>query len=127
MRKTSPHSGFILPTAIFLLFVCSFAIGSVLTYVAFTTRMTAVHRGNSICRFAAQSAIEAAKRDIYKAFYAYSGSSARVGIMSGYAFEWFNSHSSGVPSTIGSGNVVTLPATTNINGCTVTPTIVPSP
>ena len=77
MRKPSPHNGFILPTAIFLLFVCSFAVGSVLTYVAFTTRMTAVHRGNSICRFAAQSAIEAAKRDIYKAFYSYSGSTAR--------------------------------------------------
>jgi hypothetical protein len=123
MRKPSPHNGFILPTAIFLLFVCSFAIGSALTYVAFTTRMTAVHRGNSICRFAAQSAIEAAKRDIYKAFYSYSGSSARVGIMSGYAFNWFNTPPSD-SHRIGEGSTtVTLPAVTNINGCLVTPLI----
>ena len=70
MKKTSPKHGFILPTAIILLFVCSLAIAAVLSYVSFTTRMTAVHLGNSVCRFAAQSAIESAKRDIYKAFYA---------------------------------------------------------
>ncbi len=135
MKKTSPHSGFILPTAIFLLFVCSFAIGSVLTYVAFTTRMTALHRGNSICRFAAQSAIEAAKRDIYRAFYAYSGGSAvRIGTMTGNAFNWFDTYSRGTPPTessaatpsfIGSGTVVYLPgpAPTNISGCAVTPIV----
>ena len=132
MKKTSPKYGFILPTAIILMFVCSLAIAAVLSYVSFTTRMTAVHRGNSICRFAAQSAIEAAKRDIYKAFYAYSGSSARVGLMSGYAFNWFTSYSQGSPATdsspatpshIGSPTVVTLPFTTNINGCAVTPIV----
>ena len=127
MKKISPHNGFILPTAIFLLVVCSLAIAAVLSYVSFTTRMTSIHCGNSVCRFAAQSAIEAAKRDIYRAFYTYSGSTARVGLMSGNAFNWFNSHSSGVPSTIGTDNVVTLPASTNINGCTVTPTVVPTP
>ena len=123
MKKTSPEYGFILPTAIILMFVCSLAIAAVLSYVSFTTRMTAVHLGNSACRFAAQSAIESAKQSIYKGFYSYSGSTARVGLMSGNAFSWFNSYSSGSPSTIGSGTVVTLPASTNINGCTVTPVI----
>ena len=123
MKENSPRHGFILPTAICLLFVCSLAIAAVLSYVSFTTRMTAVHLGNSACRFAAQSAIESAKSDIYRAFYSYSGSTARVGLMSGNAFSWFDSYSSGSPSTIGSGNVVTLPASTNINGCSVTPVI----
>ena len=123
MKKTSPKYGFILPTAIILMFVCSIAIAAVLSYVSFTTRMTAVHLGNSACRFAAQSAIESAKQRIYKGFYSYSGSTARVGLMSGNAFSWFNSYSSGSPSTIGSGTVVTLPASTNINGCVVTPVI----
>ena len=123
MKKISPRYGFILPTAICLLLVCSLAIAAVLSYVSFTTRMTSIHLGNSVCRFAAQSAIEAVKRDIYKAFYSYSGSTARVGLMSGNAFNWFDSYSQGTPSTVGSGNVVTLPATTNITGCSVTPVI----
>ena len=90
MKTTSSHNGFVLPTAIFLLAVCSLAILSVLGYVAFTTRMTAIHLGNSVCRLAAQSAIESAKRDIYRAFYAYSGgSSVRIGTMTGNAFNWF--------------------------------------
>ena len=122
-KQVSPKQGFILPTAIILMFVCSLAIAAVLSYASFTTRMTAVHLGNSACRFAAQSAVESAKRDIYKAFYSYSGSTARVGLMSGNAFNWFDSYSSGSPSTIGSGNTVTLPASTNINGCAVTPVI----
>ena len=54
MKKISPRYGFILPTAICLLLVCSLAIAAVLSYVSFTTRMTAVHLGNSACRFAAQ-------------------------------------------------------------------------
>ena len=78
MKRSSSIRGFVLPVTVFLLFICSVALAAVLGYVAFTTRMTAVHRGNSICRFAAQSAIEAAKRDIYKAFYSYSGSTARL-------------------------------------------------
>ena len=61
-KKISPRHGFILPTAIILMFVCSLAIAAVLSYVSFTTRMTAVHLGNSACRFAAQSAIESAKQ-----------------------------------------------------------------
>ena len=121
MRRRNPD-GFILPTAIILLAVCSLAISAVLGYVAFTTRMTDVHLGNSVCRLAAQSAIESAKRDIYKTFYNYSGgSSVRIGTMTGTAFDWFNTYSA---SSIGKGgSVVTLPSTTNINGCTVTPTI----
>ena len=86
MKKISPRYGFILPTAICLLLVCSLAIAAVLSYVSFTTRMTSIHLGTSVCRFAAQSAIEAAKRDIYKAFYSYSGGIARLGLMSGNAF-----------------------------------------
>ena len=133
MKKISPKFGFILPTAICLLFVCSLAIAAVLSYVSFTTRMTAIHLGNSVCRLAAQSAIEAAKRDIYKAFYAYSGgSSVRIGTMTGTAFDWFNTYSPGTPptdsspgttSSIGSSIVVTLPGTTNISGCAVTPIV----
>ena len=133
MKKTSFQNGFILPLTIILLMVCSLAIAAVLSYVSFTTRMTAIHLGNSVCRLAAQSAIESAKRDIYKTFYAYSGgSSVRIGTMTGTAFDWFNSYSRGTPptedspgtaSTIGSGTVVTLPGTTNISGCAVTPII----
>ena len=127
VKNTSPKSGFILPTAVFLLAVCSLAIAAVLSYVSFTTRMTAIHRGNSICRLAAQSAIEAAKRDIYRAFYSYSGgSSVRIGTMTGTVFNWFDTYSRGTPATsssIGSGTVVTLPGTTNINGCAVSPAI----
>lgn len=124
MNKISPRHGFILPTAICLMLVCSLMIAAVISYVSFTTRMTAIHLGNSVCRFAAQSAIESAKRDIYKAFYAYSGRTARVGLMSGNAFSWFDSYSPGTPSSIGTAsNIVTLPTSTNINGCVVTPVI----
>ena len=133
MKRDSSQNGFILPTTIFLLVVCSIAILSVLSYVSFTTRMTSIHLGNSICRLAAQSAIESAKRDIYRTFYAYSGgSSGRIGTMTGNAFNWFDTYSQGTgpvgsspgtPSSIGSGSVVTLPGTTNISGCAVTPII----
>ena len=133
MKRDSSQNGFILPTTIFLLVVCSIAILSVLSYVSFTTRMTSIHLGNSICRLAAQSAIESAKRDIYRTFYAYSGgSSVRIGTMTGNAFNWFDTYSQGTgpvgsspgtPSSIGSGSVVTLPGTTNISGCAVTPII----
>ena len=117
MRRRNPD-GFILPTAIILLAVCSLAISAVLGYVVFTTRMTDIHLGESVCRLAAQSAIESAKRDIYRTFYNYSGgSSVRIGTMTGTAFDWFNTYSE---HSIGkSGSTVTLPATTNINGCTV--------
>ncbi len=133
MKRDSSQNGFILPTTIFLLVVCSIAILSVLSYVSFTTRMTSIHLGNSICRLAAQSAIESAKRNIYRTFYAYSGgSSVRIGTMTGNAFNWFDTYSQGTgpvgsspgtPSSIGSGSVVTLPGTTNISGCAVTPII----
>ncbi len=133
MKRSSSISGFVLPVTVFLLFLCSVAMAAVLGYVAFTTRMTAVHLGNSVCRLAAQSAIEAAKSEIYNTFYQYSGgSSVRIGTMTGTAFDWFDSYSQGTPatatsagtaSTIGSGTVVTLPGTTNINGCTVTPIV----
>jgi len=121
MKRRNTY-GFILPTAIFLLAVCTLTLAVVIGYVAFTTRMTDIHLGNSVCRLAAQSAIEAAKRDIYKTFYNYSGgSSVRIGTMTGTAFDWFDTYTS---SSIGkSGSQVTLPATTNINGCTVTPVI----
>jgi hypothetical protein len=119
--------------AIILLLAGSLAVASVFGYVVFTARMTDIHLGNSICRLAAQSAIEAAKRDIYKAFYNYSGgSSVRIGTMTGTAFNWFDTYSrgtpatatsSGTPSSIGSGTVVALPGVTNINNCTVTPVV----
>ena len=115
MKNTPPRNGFILPTAICLLLVCSIAIAAVLSYVSFTTRMTAIHLGNSVCRFAAQSAIESTKQKIYKTFYSYSGgTSVRVLIMSGNAFDWFNTLSSAT---------ISLPASTNINGCIVAPTV----
>lgn len=124
VNKSSTKYGFILPTAVCLLFICSLTIAAVLGYVSFTTRMTAVHLGNSVCRFAAQSAIETAKRDIYKAFYFYSGgSTVRISLMSGNAFNWFDTYSQGAPSSIGPSGAVTLPATTNISGCVVTPVV----
>ena len=121
MKRRNPD-GFILPTAIILLAVCSILVSVVMGYALLTTRMTDAHLGNSICRLAAQSAIESAKRDIYKTFYNYSGgSSVRIGTMTGTAFDWFNTYSA---NSIGKGgSAVTLPASTNINGCTVTPTI----
>ena len=126
--------GFILPLTIILLVICSLALGIALKYMSFATQMTKVYLNDSVCRLAAQSAIESAKRDIYKAFYAYSGgSSVRIGTMTGTAFDWFNSYSRGtaetpdspgVASYIGTGsNVVRLPGSTNINECTVTPII----
>ena len=131
--KTASRKGFVLPLAIILLAVCSITLAAVLGYVAFMTRITSVHLGNSVCRLAAQSAIEAAKRDIYKTFYAYSGgSSVRIGTMTGAAFDWFDTYSRGTPATgsgsgtsssIGSGTVVTLPGSTNISGCVVTPLV----
>ena len=133
MKSPSSRHGFVLPVTVFLLFICSVALAAVLGYVAFTTRMTAVHLGNSVCRLAAQSAIEAAKNEIYNTFYQYSGGSAvRISTMTGTAFNWFDTYSQGTPptatsggtaSSIGSGTVVTLPGTTNINGCTVTPIV----
>ena len=133
MKRSSSIRGFVLPVTVFLLFICSVALAAVLGYVAFTTRMTAVHLGNSVCRLAAQSAIETVKSEIYNTFYQYSGGSAvRIGTMTGAAFDWFDTYSRGTPATatsagsassIGSGTVVTLPGTTNINGCTVTPVV----
>ena len=62
--------GFILPLTIILLVICSLALGIALKYMSFATQMTKVYLNDSVCRLAAQSAIESAKRDIYKAFYA---------------------------------------------------------
>ena len=133
MIRNNKH-GFILPLTIILLVICSLALGIALKYMSFATQMTRVYLNDSVCRLAAQSAIESAKRDIYKAFYAYSGgSSVRIGTMTGTAFDWFNSYSRGTAETpdspgtasyIGTGsNVVRLPGSTNINECTVTPVI----
>ena len=118
MKRSSSINGFILPITVFLLFICSVALAAVLGYVAFTTRITAVHLGNSVCRLAAQSAIEAAKSEIYNTFYQYSGgSSVRIGTMTGTAFDWFDTYSHGTPatatsagtgSTIGSGTLAPL-------------------
>ena len=132
-EKHRNAGGFVLPMAIILLAVSTITLAALMGYVSFTTRMTAIHLGNSVCRLAAQSAIEAAKSEIYRTFYAYSGgSSVRIGTMTGTAFNWFDSYSRGTPptetapgtgSTIGSGTVVTLPGTTNINSCAVTPLV----
>ena len=87
-RRLLQRGGFVLPMTLILLFVSSLALTSLMGYVAFTTRMTAMHMGNSTCRLAAQSAIEAAKLEIYRTFYAYSGgSSVRIGTMNGNAFD----------------------------------------
>ena len=126
-------AGFVLPMTVILLAVCAIALGIVMRYTLFMTRMTKMYLDTSVCRIAAQSAIEAAKRDIYKTFYDYSGgSSVRIGTMTGNAFNWFNHFSRGTPPTatspgysfIGEGNhVVTFPSFTNINECTVTPVV----
>ena len=133
MNRRRSQSGFVLPMTLILLVVSSLALTAIMGYVAFTTRMTAIHLGNTRCRLAAQSAIEMAKSEIYRAFYQYSGgSSVRIGTMNGNAFNWFDSYSQGTPptatsagtaSSIGSGTVVTMPATTNISGCAVTPIV----
>ena len=133
MNGSRQESGFVLPMALVLMFTSTLALAAVMSYVSFNTRMTSIHLGNSVCRLAAQSAIESAKRDIYRTFYNYSGgSSVRIGTMTGTAFNWFDTYSRGTPATatssatpssIGSGTVVTLPYTTNINSCTVTPVI----
>ena len=115
MRVIKSRNGFVLPITLFLLVLCTMALAAVIGYVSFTTRMTSIHLGNSICRLAAQSAIETAKTDIYRTFYNYSGASQiRIKVMTGDAFDWFD-------SSANINQLLTPYANTNINGCTVTP------
>ena len=124
--NTSParfKRGFVLPTTIFLVFVCAISLAAVFSYVSFTTRMTQIHLGNSHCRLAAQSVIEVMKRDVYKSFYSYTGGGAiKIGLLSGVAFQWFDTYSSGTPSSIGTGAQKVYAYPTNLCGCAVTPT-----
>ena len=84
MNSPRQKNGFVLPMALVLMFTSTLALAAVMAYVSFTTRMTSIHLGNTVCRLAAQSAIESAKRDIYRTFYNYSGgSSVRIGTMTG--------------------------------------------
>ena len=121
-RPHNSKSGFVLMMTILLVGVCSIALAAVYTYVSFTTRMTQIHLGNSQCRLAAQSVIEITKKDVHNAFYQHSGRGAgQLGLLSGSAFEWFESYSSGTPSTLGSGTYKVTANPTNLMNCTVVP------
>lgn len=120
--KLGPSKGFVLPTTLIMLLVCTILLGAVIGYVSNATRQTSILAGNSVCRLAAQSALEDAKTTIYNAFFSYSGGSmVKVGLMTGQSFDWFENVSD--HRTIGKSKTATLPAMTNINGCAVKPRI----
>ena len=116
------RAGFVLATTVFLTAICALTLLAVFSYVAFTTRMTQIHLGNTQCRLAAQSAIEVIKKDVYKNFYSYTGGGAiKIGLLSGTAFQWFETYSARSPSYLGSGSQRVYANPTNICGCTVVP------
>ena len=95
--KCTFKNGFVLPMAIILLFVASVVIAAVLSYAAFTTRITDIHLGNTICRLAAQSAIEEAKINIQSNFsnYAVSSANQQIDLLTGRTFSrWFGNPTS---------------------------------
>ena len=120
MGKTSEKSGFVLATAVVLMGAAMILVGGAIAYTSHATRLTNIMAGKSVCRLAAQSSIESCKSDVYSAFMNSIGKSAhRVGFSNSDSFEWFGNSST--PSrTLGQApNTVTLPASTNVNGCTV--------
>jgi len=120
MKKRSAKSGFVLATAVVLMGAAMILVGGAIAYTSHATRQTNIMTGKSVCRLAAQSAIESCKSDVYNAFMKSIGKSAhRVGFSNSDSFEWFGNSST--PSrTLGQApNTVTLPASTNVNGCAV--------
>ncbi len=123
--KNKSKSGFVLAIALALTGAAMILVGGAIAYTSFATRQTNIMVGKSVCRLAAQTAIEATKDTVNSSFQRSIAKSARrVGLASGEvtvddSYGWFGN--STTPSqTIGkSPNVVTLPATTNINGCSV--------
>lgn len=122
MTDSRQHSrGFALAFSLVFLVIVSFVAMALFGTVSFSTRMTSIYLGRSRCRLAAQSAIEWAKSRINTAFEQYTGvstSTVRIGPKASTAYAWFNT-AAGV-QTIGTGTYAfTLPASTNLNGCTV--------
>ena len=114
------RSGFVLVTTVVLLGAAMILVGGALAYISHATRQTAIMTGRSVCRLAAQSAIEACKDDVNSAFLRSIDKSARrVGFSNSNSYDWFE-NSAGPSLTLGKApNTVTLPANTNINGCAV--------
>ena len=123
--KNKSKSGFVLAIALALTGAAMILVGGAIAYTSFATRQTNIMVGKSVCRLAAQTAIEASKDTVNSAFQrSISKSARRVGLASGEvtvddSYGWFGN--STTPSQVigKSPNVVTLPATTNINGCSV--------
>lgn len=123
--KLKSKSGFVLAIALALTGAAMILVGGAIAYTSFATRQTNIMVGKSVCRLAAQTAIEASKDTVNSAFQrSISKSARRVGLASGEvtvddSYGWFGN--STTPSQVigKSPNVVTLPATTNINGCSV--------
>ena len=121
--REKPHgrqSGFVLVCAVVLLGASMIMVGGAIAYASHATRATAMMTGKSVCRLAAQSSIESAKAEIHDAFArSISKTARRVGFSNSKSYEWFGG-GSGTTRTIGQApNIVTLPLSTNINGCVV--------
>ena len=116
--KHESSRGIVLLATCVLLVIVTVLLAAVLGYVSFATRFTADRTGASVCRLAAQTAIEVTKQTICDKFYASPGMN-RVTIgknAANDAFLWFDSYSS---MRIGSSPTIIFPTTTNINGCVV--------
>ena len=113
-------SGFVLVMALVMLGASLVLVGGAIAYTSYATRQTNILTGKTVCRLAAQSAIEACKAEVNDAFMKSIGKSAhRVGFSNSDSFNWFGNSTSPSQTLGQSPNVVTLPATTNINGCAV--------
>ncbi len=123
-RKTNGRAaagGFALVFSLVALVLVTCLTAALFSMVSSASRATAIYVGRSRCRLAAQSAIEWAKLGVNAAFEKHTGkntSAVRIGPKSSTAYTWFNA--SAGSRTIGSGAYTfTLPATTNLSGCTV--------
>ncbi len=118
--KHKSKSGFVLAVALALTGAAMILVGGAIAYTSFATRQTNMMTGKTVCRLAAQSAIEACKNDVNTAFMNSIGKTAhRVGFSNSSNFNWFENSTSSSQTIGKSPNTVTLPATTNINGCIV--------
>ncbi len=120
-RARAAAGGFALVFSLVALVLVTCLTAALFSMVSSASRATAIYVGRSQCRLAAQSAIEWAKLGVNAAFEKHTGkntSTVRIGPKSSTAYTWFNA--SAGSRTIGTGSYTfTLPATTNLSGCTV--------
>ena len=128
MRRMRGRRGVVLVTVLVMTGVCAIVLAAVIGYVSHTTRMTAAHLGNSVCRLAAQGEIELAKSAVNEAFNrANVGAHKIVGGSVGNSvcsFDWFGvGDSTETTRTVGAqnglGTAVTFDNSVENCGCTV--------